>query len=193
MTSAGGPRRRCGPLPIVAVDEWGEGGRPLPLARVGARVLPLLRERPVHALDLAVLPGAVGPGVPVRDAGRREPLVEQARAVSRPVVGHHALDLDAESAVEVPGAPHARDAGLLALAEQLGVGHAATVVDRHVQAQEPVEVKIDFTRLDSEPPPSAPTYIRQSRHRGAPDSATTAGEVLFCDARSRGRASWARP
>jgi hypothetical protein len=47
-----------------------------------------------------------------------------------------------------------------------------------------VEVKIDFTRLDSEPPPSAPTYIRQSRHRGAPESATTAGEALSCGARS---------
>lgn len=67
-----------------------------------------------------------------------KPLVEQPRAVSRPVVGHHALDLDAEPAVEVPGAPHERGAGLLALvAEQLGVGHAAAVVDRHVQAREP--------------------------------------------------------
>ncbi len=47
-----------------------------------------------------------------------------------------------------------------------------------------VEVKIDFTRLDSEPPPSAPTYIRQSRHRGAPESATAAGEALSCGARS---------
>ena len=47
-----------------------------------------------------------------------------------------------------------------------------------------VEVKIDFTRLDSEPPPSAPTYIRQSRHRGAPESATAAGETLSCGARS---------
>ena len=47
-----------------------------------------------------------------------------------------------------------------------------------------VEVKIDFTRLDSEPPPSEPTYIRQSRHRGAPESAATAGEALSCSARS---------
>ncbi len=47
-----------------------------------------------------------------------------------------------------------------------------------------VEVKIDFARLDSEPPPSAPTYIRQSRHRVAPESATTAGEALSCGERS---------
>lgn len=47
-----------------------------------------------------------------------------------------------------------------------------------------VEVKIDFTRLDSELPPSEPTYIRQSRHRGAPGSAATAGEALSCGARS---------
>ena len=45
------------------------GGSPLPLARVGAHLLPLLRERPVHASRLPVLLGAVGPGAPVRDAG----------------------------------------------------------------------------------------------------------------------------
>lgn len=49
---------------------------------------------------------------------------------------------------------------------------------------EVVEVKIDFARLDSEPPPSAPTYIRQSRHRVAPESATAAGEALSCGERS---------
>ena len=53
-----------------------------------------------------------------------------------------------------------------------------------VFSRTPVEVKIDFTRLDSEPPPSAPTYIRQSRHRGAPESAAAAGEALSCGARS---------
>lgn len=70
-----------GPLPIVAVDEGGEGGSPLPLARVGARILPLLREHPVHSLHLPVLPGAEGPGVPVLDACRLQPAVEQRRAV----------------------------------------------------------------------------------------------------------------
>ena len=66
-------------------------------------MLPLLRERSVYALDLAVLPGAVGPGVPVLDARRLQPVVEQRRAVSTAVVGHHALGLDAELAVEVAG------------------------------------------------------------------------------------------
>lgn len=66
-----------------------------------------------------------------------------------------------------------------ALGEAVGVG-----LTRRVASGGRVEVKIDFTRLDSEPPPSAPTHIRQSRHRGAPESATTAGEALSCGARS---------
>ena len=132
------------------------GRRPSP-PRSRRRALPLLRERPVHALDLDVLPGAVGPGAPVRDAGRREPLVERPRAASRPAVGHHAPDLDAEAPVEVPGAPHERDAGLLALvAGQLGVGHAAAVVDRHVQAREPAaRTPAVVQRVGAARPPAA--------------------------------------
>ena len=178
-----------GPGPIVAVDEGGEGGGPLPLARVGARVLPLLRERPVHALHLAVLPGAVGPGVPVRDAGRREPLVEQPRAVSRPVVGHHALDLDAEPAAEAPGAPHERGAGLLALvAEQLGAGHAAAVVDRHVQAREPAARAPAVVRRVGSARPPAPA-VGDPRDLLDVDVHELAGPPPLVAARGRGAAS----
>ena len=41
-------------------------------------------------------------------AETREPLVERLRAASRPVVGHHAPDLDTEAPVVVPGASHER-------------------------------------------------------------------------------------
>lgn len=74
MTSAGDRRRRCGVSPNRDGRLRGIGRQPP--ARVGARVPSLLRERPAHAPHLPVLPGAVGPGAPVRDAGHRKPLVD---------------------------------------------------------------------------------------------------------------------
>lgn len=53
--------------PIIAVDEGREGVRPPGLAAPRPPVLPFLGERAVHALDLAVLPKAVGPGAEVAD------------------------------------------------------------------------------------------------------------------------------
>ena len=73
---------------------------------------------------VAPLPGRVAAGrVAVPDGGPTT-----CQKVRKKLDG--TLDLDAAPAAEVPGAPHERDAGLLALvAEQLGVGHAAAVAD----------------------------------------------------------------
>lgn len=62
----------------------------------GTSVLPLLRERPVHAYELSDLPGAQRPGVLVPCAPALEQRVEVARPARRPVVGHDPLDRDAE-------------------------------------------------------------------------------------------------
>lgn len=125
-------------LPIVALDEGREGVRPPGLALPCPSVLPLLRDGAVHPLHLAVLPRAVGPRVDVPGAGGGEQLVELAAAVARAVVGHDALDRQAEARVEAQGPPHERRAGALPLVgEQLGVGDAAEVVDRDVQAGRP--------------------------------------------------------
>ena len=122
-------------LPIVVVDEGLQGVRPGGLALPGPHVLPLTGQRLVHALDLAVLPGAVRPRVLVPDAPGAEELVEEAAVVRGAVVGHDALDRDAHPLEEAEAPAHERHAGLLPLVrEQLGVGGAAPVVDGHVQA-----------------------------------------------------------
>lgn len=124
--------------PIIVLDESRERRRPLGLGRVRAGVLPLLGDRPVHALDLAVLPGAERPRVDVPRAGRLQKPVELAAAVAGPVVRHHALDPHAHALEEAQAPAHERRAGALALVgQQLGVGDPAEVVDGHVQAGRP--------------------------------------------------------
>lgn len=123
-------------VPIVSLDEGGQGLGPARLALPRPAVLPLLRERPVHPLDLAVLPGAVGARVEVADPLGRQEGVELAAVVPRAVVGHHALDRDPEPREEGEAAGHERRAGALPLVgQELGVGDAGEVVDGHVQAR----------------------------------------------------------
>lgn len=125
-------------LPIVVLDEGVQGLGPGPLALPCAGVLPFLRERSVHALDLAVLPGAEGPRVLVLYPQRVERGVEVAQPVGRAVVGHHALHGDTEPLVERDRPGHEGADGALALVgEQLRVGHAAVVVDGHVRHDVP--------------------------------------------------------
>ena len=110
-------------LPIIAVDEGREGVRPPGLAVPRPPVLPLLRERAVHALDLAVLPGAVRPRVDMADPQGFEQGLEPAAAVAGAVVGHHALDRGPEAGEEGGAPGHERRARALALVgQQLGVG-----------------------------------------------------------------------
>lgn len=161
MTSEAGPARAVRTVPIVALDEGGQGGCPGLLALPGAGVLPLSRERPVHALDLAVLPWAEGPRVLVPYAAGLEQRVELARPVGRPVVGHHALHGDPEALVERDRPPHEGANRLLPLVGQLlGVGDPAVVVDGHVQAR----------RLGAPPRPAAapegpvPASLGYARH-----------------------------
>lgn len=54
------PARAVRTAPIVVLDEGEQGLGPGRLAVPRPAVLPLPRERPAHALDLSVLPGAVG-------------------------------------------------------------------------------------------------------------------------------------
>lgn len=82
------------------LDVGGQGLCPARLALPRPAVLPLLRERPVHPLRLAVLSGSEGPGADVADAPPGEKGVEVAAAVARAVVGHHALDGDAQAREE---------------------------------------------------------------------------------------------
>ena len=85
-TSGQAPARAVRTDPIVALDEGCQGLGPGILALPGAGVLPLPRERPVHALDLAVLPGAEGPRVLVPYPAGLEQRVELARPAGRSVV-----------------------------------------------------------------------------------------------------------
>lgn len=125
-------------VPIVALDEGCQGLGPGILALPGAGVLPLSRERPVHALDLAVLPGAEGPRVLVPYPAGLEQRVELARPVGRSVVGHHAFHGDTEALVERERPLHEGAGRPLPLVGQLlGVGDPAVVVDGHVQARRP--------------------------------------------------------
>lgn len=122
-------------LPIIVFDEGGQGGSPARLAVPRPGVLPFLGQRAVHALDLAVLPGAVGPRVDMAGALGFEQRVELSAAVARAVVGHHALDPHAHALEEAQAPAHERRAGALALVgQQLGVGDPAEVVDGDVQA-----------------------------------------------------------
>ena len=138
MRDIGGQAAACAvrSVPIVALDEGGEGGGPLRLAAPRPRVLPFLGKGPVHPLDLAVLPGVEGPGVLVLYPPDPEHRVEVARAVRRAVVGHQALDADPEPLIEPqrPGYEGARGP-LPLVGQELGVGHPAPVVDGHVQAR----------------------------------------------------------
>ena len=80
------------PAPIAVAHAGPQSLRPGGLAPPRPGVPPLPRERPVHALDPAVLPGAERPCVLVPDAAGLQGLVEEAAAVAGPVVGHDALD-----------------------------------------------------------------------------------------------------
>ena len=71
MTSGASPACAVRTVPIVMLDKGVEGLGPRPLAFPGASVLPLLRERPVHELDLSVLPEAEEPSVLVLCANLR--------------------------------------------------------------------------------------------------------------------------
>lgn len=78
------PHVPCGRSRLQRSMRGGQGGGPGPLALPDAGVLPLSRERPVHAPGLAVLPGAEGPRVPVphpAGPGRR---AEPARPAGQP-------------------------------------------------------------------------------------------------------------
>lgn len=100
-TSVEGPADAARPGPIVALQETRRGPRP-PRSR-RARVPSRLRQRTVHALYLAVPPGAVGPRVLAPDAHRPQQPVEVVRAVAGPVVRHYAPGLDAGGSAEAPG------------------------------------------------------------------------------------------
>ncbi len=90
--------------------------------------------------------------------------------------------------VEVPGAPHERGAGLLALvAEQLGVGHAAAVVDRHVQAREPAARTPAVVRRAGSARPPAPA-VGDPRDLLDVDVHELAGPPPLAAARGRGAA-----
>lgn len=118
----------------MALDEGREGGRPPGLVLPYPSVLSLLRDHAAHPLHLAVLPWAERPRVDVPDAGG-EQFVELAAAVARAVVGHHALDGQAQPGEEAQRAAHERRACGPALdGQQLRVGDAAEVVDGDVQA-----------------------------------------------------------
>ena len=124
MTLGASPACAVRTVPIVKLDEGVEGLGPGLLTLLGASVLPLLCERPVHAYEPSVLPGTQGPGVLVPCTPALEQLVEVARPVRRPVVGHDPLDRDAELIEELQRPPHERAGrGLLLVGQQLGVSH----------------------------------------------------------------------
>lgn len=72
-------------FPIIVFDEGGQGGSPARLAVPRPGVLPFLGQRAVHALDLAVLPEAVGPRADMAGALGFEQRVELSAAVARAV------------------------------------------------------------------------------------------------------------
>lgn len=149
-TWAGCPRRRCADGPNYSAQGTSGGGiGPLGLAPVCAFVLPLPRDRAVHALHLAVLPGVEGPRVDVARPGGIEEDVELPAPVAGSVVGHDALDGHAQAREEAQGAAHERRAGPLSLVgQQLGIGDAAEFVDRVVHHGRLVEFGGPSHRLE---------------------------------------------
>ena len=84
------------PLVIVALQVGRQGGPDLGLGRIGPRTGSFERKRLIHALDLAVLPRAVGPGVDASHAGRLGLVRELSGAVRRTVVGCELAHLDVD-------------------------------------------------------------------------------------------------
>lgn len=120
------------------------------------------------------------------DAPALQQRVEVPGAVGRPVVGHDPLHGDAQPLVERERPGHeAAGRALPLVGRQLGVGDAAVVVDRHVQAREsgpawgaaaapegPVAAAVGYARhlldVDVDELPGALALVARGRHGAAP-------------------------
>lgn len=120
------------------------------------------------------------------DAPALQQRVEVPGAVGRPVVGHDPLHGDAQPLVERERPGHeAAGRALPLVGQQLGVGDAAVVVDRHVQAREPgpargaaaapegpVAAAVGYARhlldVDVDELPGALALVAHGRHGAAP-------------------------
>ena len=170
------PPRRLG-VPEARQPQARPGGGQAEEAPVHAPRAAALRDLRDPDAGVAAAAAEVVPGVPARRRLEGGRLRGRSRARPGDERGHRALR-GARAPRRDVGRIGAPSAGSRARSRPATSSWAPPPRGRWA-----VEVKIDFTRLDSEPPPSAPTYIRQSRHRGAPESATTAGEALSCGAR----------
>ena len=114
---------------IVAVQPGSEGGCAFGLAAVDADVGPLLEQRAVEALDLAVGLRAVGPGPLRPHAAEAAGGAEQAALVGAAIIGEHGPHLDAE--LGEPGPRPLQEGGRAdgaLVREDLAVGEARVVV-----------------------------------------------------------------
>ena len=119
---------------IVGVEPGAHGLGAFGRACEGLPVGPFAQARLNEALRLAIGAGRVGSGALVLEPGGNDRLAEVAAAVGGAVVGHHALDGDAEAGKPSQGPLEERHRALFALVgEDFRVGQAGGIVDADVE------------------------------------------------------------
>ena len=122
-----------GSLEVVVAEPTGQVGGPGRRAAIWQGVGPLAQQGLDEAFGLAVGLGRVRPGAEVAQAEHPAGLAKEARDVARAVVGHHALDPNAET-LEPAQRPdeEAGDRPALLVRQDLDVGEPGGIVDRDV-------------------------------------------------------------
>ena len=134
-----------GAMPVVAVKPDGQFGGALIGCVVGSRIGPLAQARLDEALGLSIGPGRVGFGPQVLDPEPAESLGIAAGAKARAIVGHDALDLDAEVSKVAQGVEEkAQAGGSLLVGQDLRISEPRVVVDRqmHILPADPAGIAL---------------------------------------------------
>src|SRR6202161_1313346 len=134
-----------GAMPVIAVKPNGQLGGALLGCVVGSGGSPLAQAGLNEALGLSVGLGRVGFGAQVLDREPAQGLGVAAGSKARAVVGHDALDLDAEASKEAQGVEQEAQAGASLLVRQdFRIGEPRVVVDRqmHIFPADPASVAL---------------------------------------------------
>src|ERR1700722_16906599 len=122
-----------GAMPVIAVKPNGQFGGALLGCVVGSCVGPLAQAGLNEALGLSVGLGRVGFGSQMLDPEPAQGLGVAAGAEARAIVGHDALDLDAEASKEPQGVEQEKQGGdSLLVRQDFRIGEPGVVVDRQM-------------------------------------------------------------